>query len=44
MVPYLERTVRAAFESKASGTRLPRDVLARALQHQLTHITLPVPA
>jgi 8-oxo-dGTP diphosphatase len=43
-VPYLARTVRAAFESKELGFRPARDVELRGLHPLLGHVTLPVPA
>ena len=44
-VPHLERTVRAAFESKEKGFRPNPDLVARALYPTLGHhTTLPVPA
>ena len=44
MVPYLARTVVAAFESKDAPIRARNGALANHLQGQLTHVTLPVPA
>jgi 8-oxo-dGTP diphosphatase len=42
--PYLARTVRAAFDSKALASRIQSDPNARGLPVPLLHVTLPVPA
>jgi 8-oxo-dGTP diphosphatase len=44
MVPYLERTVRAAFESKDAVFRPRGEAIARGVHPHLAHVTLPVPA
>jgi 8-oxo-dGTP diphosphatase len=43
-IPYLARTVRAAFDSRDLVLRPPVGSVARSLHPSLTHVALPVPA